>query len=213
MLEDSSCVCVGRPLGGQPFDYRPIVEGYLHKPKHNQTKAEHMAAFYTIFIFVFSDKTLSKEEFLLCLDYEECFVFLGLKYKTMLTLIELTEILEMALLRSNRIPERVKGGYLFVSKVLNGSAPRFLVLQKVDNFWDHINLTKRQKKKFSELPQYVLQFSTRMSSHLIKLNEYKEFYKGFKGKALYMLFMLDFFGVLLALTFEKEHFTYNCCKG
>jgi hypothetical protein len=35
VLEDSSCV--GRPLAsdGQPFDYRPIVEGYLHKPKHN----------------------------------------------------------------------------------------------------------------------------------------------------------------------------------
>jgi hypothetical protein len=164
-----------------------------------------MAAFYTIFRVVFSDETLSKEDFLL--DYEECLVFLGLKYNTMLTRIELTEILEMALLRSNRIPERVKSGYLVVSKVLNGSAPRFLVLKKVDNFWDYINLTKREKKKFSELPQYVLQFNTRMSSHLIKLNEYKEFYKGFKGKALYKLFMLDYFGILLALTFEKERFT------
>jgi hypothetical protein len=174
----------------EPWDYRPIVDGYLHKPFANQTKAEHMVAFYIIFVFIFKDKNFQKQAKDECLlDYKECLVFLGLKYNTMLTMVQLTEVLEMALLSSGRIPERTKidgCDYLFINNTINNPVPRFSVLaqtERINSFWDTIALGKRKRKKFSELTKYDLEFDPRMSRISSTLREFQDYYKNYKGKA------------------------------
>ena len=131
-----------------------------------------------------------------------------------MTLTELTEILEMALLYSSRKPTRVKldgVDYLLVSRIKIFPAPDFSApYWEPPSFAGNLRFglqTQAQKAATGSLPTYTLDLDTRISDFKETLAKFEDHYKDFKGKALYKLFMLRFLRVLFTLTFEFEPFT------
>jgi hypothetical protein len=105
---------------GRPFDLHGLIKQHFKRSAASYTKAEFIAAFYATLAMLFNSFSISRRDFLL--DYKKGLYSLTNEYKCTLTMTELTEVLEMAILYSCRKPDRVfvdGTSYLLVSRITN----------------------------------------------------------------------------------------------